>query len=391
MLKKTLSINGMEKRVVVDPKVSLASVLRKQMFLTGTKVGCGKGECGACTVILNGKAVRSCSLKMKEVPDEAQVITIEGVGTAASLHPLQLAWLIHGTEQGSFSVPGFIMSAKAMLDQNADPTKEEVSKWFLGNRTICSFDDEASAVDAVLDAARLMRGEATAEELWSKLKGKINKASSGWPDSSAVAKATGSWDFGPDLGLKLPESTLYMKLVQAEVSHGNILAVDTSEAEAMPGVYKIITCRDVPGTNRISGSGRTILADKKILQPKEAIAVILAFKPGLAEEAAKKVKVKIEALPGSDAAKEKEHLSIEPEAGFAYLTEKGKLMIHTGNADSPIHELAEGIGITPEKLTIVPNPSAGADKCQSTPAIEGLLGVAALVAKRPVYLNSEEV
>jgi len=328
---------------------------------------------------------------MKEVPDEAQVITIEGVGTAASLHPLQLAWLIHGKEQGSFYVPGFIMSAKALLDENANPTKDEVSKWLEGNPTICSFDDEASAMNAVLDAARLIRGEATAEELWSKLKGQKNKAGSGWPDSSAVAKATGSWDFGPDLGLKLPESTLHMKLVQAEVSHGNILAVDTSEAEAMPGVYKVITCKDVPGTNRISGSGRTILADKKILQSKEAIAVILAFKPGLAEEAAKKVKVKIEALPGSESAKEKGRLFSQPQAGFAYLNEKGKLMIHTGNAASPIRELAEGIGIAPEKLTIVPNPSAGTNECQSTPAIEGLLGVAALVAKKPVYLYSEEV
>ena len=84
------------------------------MLLTGTKVGCGKGECGACSVILDGKVVRSCITKMKRVPDEAEIITIEGVGDQNHLHPLQLAWMIHGAAQCGFCTPGFIVSAKAI-------------------------------------------------------------------------------------------------------------------------------------------------------------------------------------------------------------------------------------------------------------------------------------
>ena len=137
MLKKTLFINGVERRVVVDPEAALASVLRNQMFLTGTKVGCGKGECGACTVILNDKAVRSCSVKMKEVQDDTRIITIEGVGSGESLHPLQLAWIIHGTAQCGFCTPGFIVSAKALLDHNPDPTRDEVADWFQQNKNVC--------------------------------------------------------------------------------------------------------------------------------------------------------------------------------------------------------------------------------------------------------------
>ena len=91
MLKRKLFVNGVERTVIADPETTLAQYVRKQLCLTGTKVGCGKGECGSCTVIMDGKVVRSCILKMKNVPDEAQIITIEGIGSQENLHPLQLA------------------------------------------------------------------------------------------------------------------------------------------------------------------------------------------------------------------------------------------------------------------------------------------------------------
>ncbi|HWQ77606.1 MAG TPA: 2Fe-2S iron-sulfur cluster-binding protein [Anaerovoracaceae bacterium] len=384
MLKKTLFINEIEKRVVVDPEVTLASVLRNQMFLTGTKVGCGKGECGACTVILDGKAVRSCTVKMKEVPEDARIVTIEGVGTAEGLHPLQLAWIIHGTAQCGFCTPGFIVSAKALLDQNADPTREEVGEWFRDNRNVCRCGGDEPAIDAVLDAAKLIRGEAVKEELWSKLKDKAKMAGAGKPDAEALAKVTGTWAFGSDLGLNLPEGSLYMKLVQTQVSSANILSIETEEAEKMPGVFKVITWKDVPGTNRLNGSGQ-ILSDRKITRSGDAVAAVLAYKPKLAEEAAKKVKVKLEKLSESAAAAE--DISLEPDVGFAYLNDKGKLIIHTKNTDAPLRELAEGIGVPAEKLALAPNPPVGTDGQKAAPALEGLLGVAALVSKKPVYLE----
>lgn len=389
MLKKTLFINGIERRVVVDPEAALASVLRNQMFLTGTKVGCGKGECGACTVIVDDKPVRSCIVKMKDVQNDARITTIEGVGSEESLHPLQLAWIIHGTVHCGFCAPGFIVSAKALLDQNTDPTRDEIKDWFRQNKNVCRCrDDVESQIDAVIDAAKLMRGETTREELWSKLKDRANVSSSGKPDPAAAAKVTGTWEFGADLGLKLPQGTLHIKLIRAQVSHGNILSVDTTEAEKIPGVFKVITGKDVAGTNRIDGAAGPILSEKRIQHSGEALAMVLAYAPTIAEEAAKKVKVAIQELSaGTSAAKEEARLPLEPETGFAYLNEKGKLVIHSKNSDLRLNALAEGIGVSPEKLSVVQNPVVGASEYKSVPTVEGLLGVAALVSKKPVYLE----
>ena len=99
------------------------NVLRENLFLTGTKIGCGKGECGACSVIMNGKVVRSCITRIKNVPDHAAITTIEGVGTPQNLHALQLAWIAHNGAQCGFCTPGFIVSAKALLDENQKPTR----------------------------------------------------------------------------------------------------------------------------------------------------------------------------------------------------------------------------------------------------------------------------
>ncbi len=96
MFKKRLKINGVLKTIITDPEKSLADVLRKQLLLTGTKVGCNKGECGACNVILDGKVTRACITRIKRVPDDAEIITIEGIGDPDNLHPLQLGWMVHG-------------------------------------------------------------------------------------------------------------------------------------------------------------------------------------------------------------------------------------------------------------------------------------------------------
>ncbi|MDK2962522.1 MAG: aldehyde oxidoreductase, partial [Eubacteriaceae bacterium] len=137
MEKKTLFINGIEQSLIISPETSLAQVIRRQVGLTGTKVGCGKGECGTCSVILNGKVVRSCVTKLKRVPDGSEIITIEGVGTKDNLHPLQLAWMVRGAAQCGFCTPGFIVSAKALLEENINPTREEVRDWFQKHRNLC--------------------------------------------------------------------------------------------------------------------------------------------------------------------------------------------------------------------------------------------------------------
>ncbi len=447
MIKKTLFINGVKRHLEVDPDATLANVLRGQLLLTGTKIGCGgKGECGACTVIWDGMPVRSCLYTMERLPDNANIITIEGVGTKEALHPLQLAWMIHGAAQCGYCTPGFIVSAKALLDQNANPTRKEVREWFQKNKNVCRCTGYKPIVDSVMDAAKMLRGDVTKEELWPQLKDGVSLMGSSMPRPSAVEKVTGTWDFGADLGLKLPEDTLYIKLVQAQVSHANILSIDTSEAEKMPGVYTVLTYRDVPGTNRINGLAfpqnkgngkeRPILNDKKIFQYGDAIAMVLSHSPAIAEAAAKKVKVEIEELPAymsAPAAMDEDaieihpgtpnvyfenhvikgeevdsifgklpyvvedsfyiqrqpHLPLEPDVGFAYLDKDGTLVIHSKSIGIHLHALmvAEGIGVPAEKLAIVQNHSGGTFGYKFSPTMEGLLGVAALVTKKPVFLG----
>ena len=446
MLKRKLTINGIDRMIIVDPESTLAQLLRKQLGLTGTKVGCGKGECGSCSVIMDGKVVRSCIVKMKKVPDEAKIITIEGVGTQDNLHPLQLAWMVYGGAQCGFCTPGFIVSAKALLDQNQNPTREDVREWFQKNNNLCRCTGYKPLVDAVLDAAKLMRGEIKKEDLWFRLKEGDSIFGSAYVRPSAMAKVTGTCDFGADLGLKLPENTLHIKLVQAEVSHANILSIDTSEAEKMEGVFKVITYKDVPGTNRINGLAfptnkgdgkeRPILNDKKVFQYGDALAMVLADTPTQAEEAAKKVKVELEVLPAYMSAPEamaddaveihpgtpnvyyetqrvkgedtkplmeslpyvvegdfyvgrQPHLVLEPDVGFAYMDEEGKLIVHSKSIAMHFHHLmtAEGIGIAPDKYVLVQNPAGSTFGYKFSPTNEALLGVAALVSKRPVFLE----
>ena len=95
MIKKTLKINGVERILILDKDETLAQVLRDHLLLTGCKIGCGEGHCGACNVIMNGKVTRSCIYKMSRVPDHAEITTIEGVGTLSDMHPIQVAWMAY--------------------------------------------------------------------------------------------------------------------------------------------------------------------------------------------------------------------------------------------------------------------------------------------------------
>ena len=175
-----------------------------KLGLTGTKVGCGMAQCGACSVIMDGKVVRSCVTKMKKVEEGADITTIEGIGTPDNLHPLQVAWMVHGGAQCGFCSPGFIVSAKALLDQNAKPSREDVRDWFQSHRNACRCTGYKPLVDAVMDAARVLRGEITKEQLAFKLPADGRIWGGKYPRPSALAKVTGTCDYGADLGLKLP-------------------------------------------------------------------------------------------------------------------------------------------------------------------------------------------
>ena len=127
MIKKTLVINGVTRNLVLDKDETLATVLREHLLLTGCKIGCGEGHCGACNVIVNGKVTKACIFKMSRIPDNAEITTIEGVGTLSDMHPLQVAWMAYGCAQCGFCTPGFIISAKVLLENNPNPARRSAT------------------------------------------------------------------------------------------------------------------------------------------------------------------------------------------------------------------------------------------------------------------------
>ena len=447
MIKKTLVINGVTRNILVNENETLATFLRERLLLTGCKIGCGEGHCGACNVIVDGKVTRSCVVKMGRVKDGANITTIEGIGTISDMHPLQVAWMAHGCAQCGFCSPGFIMSAKVLLDNNDSPTREEVRDWFQKNRNLCRCTGYKPLVDAVMDAARVVRGEITKEDLIFKPTGD-SIVGTKYIRPSAAQKVTGTWDFGADDALKMPEGTLRLALVQAKVSHALLKGVDTSEAEKMPGVEKIITAKDIiaaggknringlvmlPLNNKCDGWDRPVLCDEKIFQFGDAIAIVAADTEAHARAAADAVKVEIEELPAymnaMDAIAEdaieihpgvpnayyetncikgpdidfdaapnvieiesycsrQPHLHLEPDCGYAYIDEDGMVTVHSKSIGIHLHMpmIADGIGVPMDKLRIVQNHAGGTFGYKFSPTNEAILGAAAKILQRPVSL-----
>ncbi len=150
-------INGEEAEFLCEPRESLLEVLREDLGLTGTKEGCSNGNCGACSVLLDGVLVDSCLVLAVETNGK-EVTTIEGVATSGKLHPLQQKFLEHAALQCGICTPGFIMAAKALLAKNSRPTEHQVRHWLAGNLCRCTGYDKI--VRAVLDAATTMEAKA---------------------------------------------------------------------------------------------------------------------------------------------------------------------------------------------------------------------------------------
>ena len=150
------TVNGEEREFLCEPRQSLLEVLRDTLLLTGAKEGCNNGNCGACNVIMDGVLVNSCLVLAVETQG-AEITTIEGIAVKDRLHPLQQKFLEHAALQCGICTPGFIVSAKSLLDSNPDPTEEEVRLWLAGNLCRCTGYDKI--VRAVLGAASEMRGD----------------------------------------------------------------------------------------------------------------------------------------------------------------------------------------------------------------------------------------
>ena len=153
-----LRINGEIHELTVPTEKTLMELLREDLELTGTKCGCDTGECGSCTVLVDGKPARSCLVLAVEVGDR-EITTIEGLADGEKLHPVQRAFIEHQAIQCGFCSPGMILTAKAFLDENPTPTREDVRRGLGGN--ICRCTGYQKIVEAVLMAAEILRGESS--------------------------------------------------------------------------------------------------------------------------------------------------------------------------------------------------------------------------------------
>jgi aldehyde oxidoreductase len=448
LLKKILTVNGVERKIIVDQDALLSDVIRKQLGLTGTKVGCASGTCGACNVILNGKLVRTCTTRMKRVDNWSTIITIEGIGTPMNLHPLQKAIIKHGALQCGFCTPGFIVSAKALLDENLNPTRQDVRDWFTKYKNACRCTGYISIVDAVMDAAAVLRGDMSESALEYKEAKDGKLYGTRYPRPTSVAKVCGLWDFGADMREQLPEGTLHCTLVWADVAHANIKGIDTREAEAMPGVVKVVTHKDIKGKNRITGLitfptnkgdgwDRPILCDEKVFQYGDAIAIVCARTKAQADAAAKKVALDLEVLPhymNAMAAKAEDaieihpgtpnvyftqglkkgedtkpimgkapyvvegefylgrqpQMPIEPDIGFGYINEEGKVVVHSKSIALQLQQamIAPGLGLEIDNLVIVQNPTGATFGYKFCPTMEALAAAATMACGGvPCYIE----
>mgnify|MGYP001610944263 CR=1 FL=1 len=159
MTNVTIEINGKMRNASVPPETTLLELLRDHLNLTGAKLGCDVGDCGACTVIVDGNLVNACLMLAGQVDGRA-VLTIEGLATRDRLHPIQKAFEDHASLQCGFCGPGIILSAKALLDENSNPTVQEIKDALSGN--LCRCTGYTKMIEAIQEAARVLRAE-TAE------------------------------------------------------------------------------------------------------------------------------------------------------------------------------------------------------------------------------------
>lgn len=304
MGKETISlvVNGVERTVTVGPRTKLLDVLREDLGLTGTKNGCGQGHCGACTVIVDGQAVRSCIYLARRAAGRS-VETIEGLGSppppgraaaraAEGLHPLQQAFIAQGAVQCGFCTPGMIMAAKALLDRNPRPTVQEVLAAIEPN--LCRCTGYASIVRAVLQAS----GQEVPPELLPPTPaGQVVGRSLPRPD--IYAKVTGTARYAGDL--RFP-GMLHAAVLRSAHPHARIARLETAAARAMPGVVAVLTAADIPG--RVNHGiirqdwPALVGVGEKARYTGDALAVVVAETLAQAAAARDAIQVEYEVLPG---------------------------------------------------------------------------------------------
>jgi CO/xanthine dehydrogenase Mo-binding subunit/aerobic-type carbon monoxide dehydrogenase small subunit (CoxS/CutS family) len=288
----TFFLNQSPVTVQVDPATPLLDVLRQELGLMGTKQGCDyEGECGACTVLLDGRPVRSCLTPLGKVAGR-EVMTIEGVGGLDQLHPLQDAFIEVGAVQCGYCTPGMILAAKALLDRDRQPSREEIITALDGN--LCRCTGYVKIVAAIELAAARLRGEdpgPAARQEDAVIGGNARRADS-------ADKVTGRARYAEDISMR---GVLHARVLRSSLFHARLRSLDVSRAAAMPGVVRVLTAADIPGENGFAAYSRdepVLPAVGSTLRAIGApIALVVAESGREAEAALAAIEVDLEPLP----------------------------------------------------------------------------------------------
>lgn len=435
MPKYTVSfiLNG--RRVEIEPNegMTVLSYLRNVEHLMGSKLGCGTGHCGACTILLDGQPTRACLLKLSRI-DGKCVTTIEGLQSEdGSLHPIQTAFLEMGAVQCGFCTPAMVLTAKALLDANPTPTRSEICKAFSHNYCRCTgYTKIIKAVEFARDLlfAKVQDDQPLLEETRYVVQGGgeqqhfkvLGKRCLDWDGRQ---KVSGGLLFADDM---TREGMLIGRPVFSEHAHAVIVDIKVEDALAVPGVVAVLTSSDVPSVN---GFGM-VVADQPVLCKDEVnfvgdvVALVVADTEKAAQEGARRVKVQYETLPGTfdiDTPKAQgnvireiyhtqgdfesvrdekdllvlkghfettwvEHAYLEPESVISY-PENGKLVVMTPT-QAPFElrrQIANVLALPLQAVRVIVTPLGGGFGGKGDATVQPLCALAAHILACPVKIT----
>jgi CO/xanthine dehydrogenase Mo-binding subunit/aerobic-type carbon monoxide dehydrogenase small subunit (CoxS/CutS family) len=418
----TLRVNGRDVAVSGDPMRRLSEVLRDDLGLTGTKVGCDAGDCGACTVRLDGDPVCACLVPVGQL-EGRQVATVEGLAVDDALAPVQTAFTRHGGAQCGICTPGMLMAADALLDVDPHPAEGAVMDAMSG--VLCRCTGYRKIVEAVMSTDGT--GPIVTPAIGAAVGARLARV-------DGVDQVTGAAVFGAD---RSPTGVLHLRVVRAPVAHARFVIFDLSALHAAhPGLVRLITAADVPGQNRYgiyaTGKDQPVLADGYVRYLGEAVAALVgdeatvmgiaddelpiawvpldpifdpeeavaAGAPQLHEASPDNVLTEGRVAHGDVAAAlagsavtasgtfrttHVEHAYIEPEAGYAVRDgDRITVVVSTQTPYMDRDEVALVLGIAPERVRVIPTACGGGFGGKLDMAVQPLIAVAAWVLVRPV-------
>ena len=425
------TINGRKVARNVQPYQRLLDLLRDDLHLTGAKEGCGAGECGSCSVFVNGILMKSCLLPAAKAQG-ATIETVESLAKSGELSILQQAFHKAGASQCGFCIPGMVMAATAALRINPLADREEIKERLGGN--ICRCTGYQKIVDAVELARDVQNGRAPATALSEDPNTDDGVIGRRVRRIDAPSKVSGRLKYAADMTMP---GMLHVQVLRSPHPHARIRAIDTSAAEAMDGVEGVITSADVPGEDGfgVFVNDQPIMARGKVRYVGEAVAAVAAEDLLTARRALAAIKVDYEPLPSvfdpeaamrpgapvihdyapdnitkhipirvgdveaalaqSDLVVEEnydtqpiEHAYLEPEAGLAYVDHDGvvTLVCPDQNVTHHRHMLARIIAKPVSKVRFIMSPVGGGFGGKEDMIYQGMLALLAMKTQRPVRL-----